>query len=319
MTTDQLEEEIGKLSQSDRSELLHRLGLISVDSADDVEVEIDDLSEKGLANPCTVFRYPDGSETRFDIIATVRTHSISIGHPAVLFAIRHWTNILKLRKALELPDVYDEGGQPWKDAGGELWKKVRAETTLDVITAAERNLQRIAKALVSIHPATLPEAIDSYIKEHGLDREDTFLYKAWKFLGHDEIKNIKNLNDKLKNLEEKLRHSLYVDKNVPKVPALSGVPRITINRVIDFLKSDQRRLYLSSRRSWPAMRNAFVAWRFNQDSGALRTYRYRAGNSSTDVGAIDSRVLWAGTWVTYRLSELADWRLLPVIRTSINE
>jgi hypothetical protein len=169
---------------------------------------------------------------------------------------------------------------------------------------AARNLRAIGKALLEgarERALSKEEAVVSYIQAYRMDSKDSNLGEAWKLLADDEIKRAGTLQERLVKLEGKLS-------------ALGRQPDpVQVARVIDFLRTNEGRVHLRQRRSWRAMRSAFLAWRFQLEPETIRKYFSVARRQQLPPGAIDKRFLYP--WCSYdrRLSAIGDSLSLPTI------
>lgn len=236
-----------------------------------IRFEITNLDDK----PITVFSYPDGQRRAYDVLATVYHNAASIAHPAVICAIQHWEEVIRLRKAMALPDAYDK----ILPRDGIAWG-LRSEMIDDAYDRAISGLQNIGKALLAGAKSRILDQSTAFsvrVGTSGLDRDDTYLHRAWELLGTAQIK-LERGDQKLMRLESELRKSLFLR------------PVISIERVLDFLK--QRSAFLSRRPAWRTMLGSFLSWRFSVDDKKSQKYRSRPTRKHAPSEDVRSRVLW---------------------------
>lgn len=188
MTVDEIEKEIKALSANDRKDLFARLGVVDPINPLCGDVRIDDWVGEDQLRPRSTIIYPDGLEESIDIIASVESNPVSIGHPAILLAIKRWEHIVLYRHAQSRSPVYQS-------------------TKPDFVELAQMHLERVGSALLKgAKDRALPkeEALDVYIQKLGLDTDYYYLHFAWQLLDADEIKKARRLELRLKLLEDQL-------------------------------------------------------------------------------------------------------------------
>jgi hypothetical protein len=265
MTVDDLEKEIRKLSDADRVLLAQRLGFTAPTVLQRAVVKIDAGSEKPLA----LVEYADGSKQKIDILTAIRKNIMAIANPIILIAIQHWYEIRRYRSALTF-------GHAWE--GNEVVNEIMGWAYSEHPDRALHNLNGISKAIIDAAneiAVSRDVALVARIQSEGYDQENTLLYKAFEFLRKDRTRDDKQ---KLKKLEGALCQVQVSNHRIP------------IEWVIEFLNNPNGAPYIyPKRKRWEAMRNAFIAWRFNIDRGTVKKYSSTARTSDEEI---DTRFLY---------------------------
>ncbi len=299
MTIDEIEIEIRKLSDADKMLLFERFNLVSPIIKNSTTIEIDDMSMEREKSPRAILHYPDDSVRAIDILESVKKNSSSIGHPAILIAIRRWEQLVQLNKMF-FEDAYDEKYPLIKE-----YNQTQARLNHRIATY----LKNIGTALykgAKKRDLSKEPAFKLYADYWGLYKQNTYLYKAWELLGKDEFRDIRNSEIKSTELCKQLGKEKV--NNV----------KISINKVMDFFSSTGKR-YFDERFPWEETRNAFLAWNFNLDQDTIKNYYYRGGKKESNGEKIDKRLFPGNFPIKYNFSEIGDSFLLPTVLVGIND
>jgi hypothetical protein len=299
-----------ELTPSEREELFARLREKFPDDNSSILISIEDWFGPDRERPAAILiRKLDRIEI-IDIIASIRQDPLSLGHPAILFAIERWVRIMQYqvsRSNLKLK----RGNEPY------------SPSEVDFYDIAETHLRNVAKALLES------------AKEHKLSKSEMFavyaeysypeyllLRTAWEALADSAIKNAHNANLKLTMIKERILNGSPVARVISKRDRrpydshwMKTVEKNHVDPIIKFIK--QKNLHRRKRGKWIAMMNAFDAWRTGLSVGTVEQYRRMASKSDL-VDEIDPKFLWPGNpnadeTLTY---ERVDWLNHPVVRTS---
>lgn len=231
----------------------------------------DQSSGEGEQRPYVLIRKREVSRVHvetIDILETVRKDAAMIGHPAIVWAIKHWERVAQARRVLLHDDVYSRDDE---------MADFRAYYEERYIKVAERNLAAVFKALQdgikkrAISPAS---ALAIRIRELDLDDGRNFLRLAWERLAPANINPTEDVEARIKTIES------YLKREEAQSFGYNSSP-ITIRQVVDFL-SDAGRKYVgddegdgrrvSYRQNWKIFRNAFARWYFNVGRTTLQDY-----------------------------------------------
>lgn len=294
MTIDELEKEIRKLSDADKMLLYERLNVLSPPIETRIAIEIDDMNIKQKA-PQAILHYPDGSTKVIDILESVKKNAISIGHPAILLAIRRWEQLVRLNKFF------------FDDACNKKYDLVKERNELesrlnDNIATYLKNIGAALYEGAKEREFSREEAFKLQVETLDIDKQENYLYKAWDLLGRKEFRKIRNFESKL----TKLREQLSQEKTVSK-------PKILINEVIGFFDSTSGRQHFNKHFSWPATRNAFLAWCFSLQQSTVKSYYSRSNKKVTPKQEFDKRFLSPQFFREYSFSEIGDSFFYPLL------
>jgi hypothetical protein len=239
---------------------------------------------------------------RVDIIESVKGNATLIGHPITVFAIQHWESIIHAKRILNQDNIYKYYTEfVSKDkALADAYKRIYEDLTSKRVKTAEQCLKNLTKALwqgIQERSISKETALELKIRELGIKNKNTFLYKAWELLSPRKVKSTDTADERIKKIEACLRKidpSLIIKRGKdgkvkPEVNPdgdLSISTRISINKVIDFLKTDGRkfveiketdkRISETGRPKWSVFRNAFAAWFLNKDQITIQQYQEKA-------------------------------------------
>ena len=231
----------------------------------------DQSSGEGEQRPYILIRKREVSRVHvetIDIIETVRKDAALIGHPAIVWAIKHWERVIHAKRVLLHDDVYSRDDET---AGFTTYYEER------YIRTAEQNLAAVFKALqdgIKKRAISSASALAIRIRELNLDTEQNFLRIAWEQLAPKNIDPTETVEARIKTIESYLKQSseqFIDDNNSP----------LRIWQVVNFLRdvgrkyvgddeSDGRRV--SYRPNWIIFRNAFARWYFNVERTTLQDY-----------------------------------------------
>ena len=206
-----------------------------------------------------------------DIIESVKQNPMSIGHPAILFAIHRWQEVIQAQRLIARDDVdsaRDETMRAFKrafDGGLEL-------------ESAKRNLDKLMKAFkdgVRDRRITNEVAFAIKAKSMGLlGSKDNLLYKAWQRLAPKYVKDFDSPDDRRKRIKDFLLEAERAQPNL--------ATNLSIRKVMNFLEEDGARFVydeksVASRRpQWKVFWHAFLAWNFQMKPTSIQEYLERA-------------------------------------------
>jgi hypothetical protein len=285
-----------ELSFHERARLLSNLILTATGTAwldlgevFDAIIEIDDRSSpereaRPYAHIYSTDHYRRRVET-IDIIGAVKSDPMTIGHPAIAFAIYHWQQVIYTKRVIERQDITsrDTLGRSFKDEFGG-GRDVRS---------AESNLMAISQTLYDAakeRMIPLESAFALKMQWCGLlpEGEGSVVYKAWENLKADAIGKLDDPDEILKKLEPELTACERVLKQTRQP--------IYAHRVMEFLqdngeKGGKRFVGFdkdgnSPRPRWVVFRNAFAAWFFDLEQSAVQKYLERARRQDVAVNEV---------------------------------
>jgi hypothetical protein len=284
------------LSFHERARLLSNLILTATGTAwldlgevFDAVIEIDDRSSpERETRPYAHIYFTDHYRRRvetIDIIGAVKSDPMTIGHPAIAFAIYHWQQVIYTKRVIEREDITsrDIWGRSFKeDFGGG--RDVRS---------AESNLMAISQTLYDAakeRMIPLESAFALKMQWCGLlpEGEGSVVYKAWEKLKAESIGKLSDPEEILKKLEPELTTHERILKQTRQP--------IYAHRVMEFLrdngeKGGKRFVGFdkdgnSPRPRWVVFRNAFAAWFFDLDQSAVQKYLERARKQEVAVDEV---------------------------------
>ncbi len=275
---EQLRQARRHLSFSERARLFklwpNAAGLVLYDAGEmlDAVFELKDQSStEGAQRPYILIRKRDVSGAHvetIDILETVRKDAALIGHPAIVWAIKHWEQVIHAKRVLLHNDVYsrDDETAGFKDYYEQRYVKIAEQNLAAVFKALQDGIKKRA-----ISPAS---ALAIRVGELDLDAEQNILRLAWERLSPTNIEPTDDVEARIKKIESylKQRSDQIINDNYS---------RISIWQVINFLgdvgrkyvggdKGDGRRV--SYRPNWVIFRNAFARWYFNVEQITLQDY-----------------------------------------------
>jgi hypothetical protein len=186
----------------------------------------------------------DGWSSYFtiDIQATVTNNAASICHPVIRRAIEKWERDARARYLVR-------GGNGLADL-------------------AEHHLERLCAALLKgVRSRTTSPQTALVVSEVYLETECGYLKAAWELMKEDEPKAVKQ-RDGSGSLQLLALIQGHLD-------SIKKGPGYEIDQIMFYLKSEQGKTFLGTRKSWLATRGAYRAWRL-KSSDVARTYRHRA-------------------------------------------
>lgn len=259
-------------------------GTILYDAGDifEARIRIDDKRSKASENrPLAYIKFSDGYKARvevIDILESVRNDATLIGHPAILFAIHYWQNILVWEKYTKSDDVYSES-----------YEAVNYVLVDQFVESARNNLEAIGKALLEgARRQAIPKetALSLKIQELGFEKKNTYLFVAWERLAAKHIKQTEELDERIDRVEKYLRNlpsdrsMKWLDEFPPELQKYGVIDStISISRVIDFLKADGNKFVLDNsenktqRPRWKVFNNAYFKWYFKKEPSTLKKYQ----------------------------------------------
>jgi hypothetical protein len=251
----------------------HDFGEIS-----DSGIELDDQSSREREERPYAYIWQSTGYYRIvetvDIIESIARNPTSIGHPAIIFAIYHWQEVIQAQRLIERDDVYSHS-----DMGKAVKRELGGGKELEI---AKRNLKAVTDAFHSgIKEKRLSKevAFANQVKSMSLDDQDNFLYEAWKRL---EARHVEQTDETLRRLEKIESHLQQIEREYPNHN--TDTP---IRKVMDFLRADGVRFVYSeesefSRRpTWKAFRHAFLAWHFDMKQTTVQEYLEEAARHET--------------------------------------
>jgi len=231
----------------------------------------DQSSGEGEQRPYVLIRKREVSKVyveKIDIIETVKKDATLIGHPAIVWAIKHWERVTHAKRVLLHDDVYsrDEETGGIKDYYEERYIKTAKQNLAAVFKALQDGIKQRA-----ISPAS---ALAIRIRELKLDTEQNFLCIAWERLAPSNIDPTETVEERINTIESYLKQSdePFVDGNNSPV---------TIRQVVNFLRDAGNKYVgddrgngrrVSYRPNWKIFSNAFARWYFNVGQTTLSDY-----------------------------------------------
>jgi hypothetical protein len=240
----------------------------------DTRIQLDDRSSAARESRPYSHIYPDDfwqlNVETIDILESVKSDPLAIGHPAVVFAIYHWRRVIYTKRVIKREDVTfrDEIGQYFYDQ----WRGGRD------IRSAENNLKAISKTLYDAAKRRMipkESALALKMQWCGLlpEGNETVVFKAWEELKAEAIGAQADPDEIIKDLEPKL---------LERERVMLGKQPIYASRMMEFLRQGGKkggRRFIgfdaegnSLRTTWKDFRNAFAAWFFNLKQSAVQQY-----------------------------------------------
>lgn len=169
----ELTSKILSLGQDEREELLKLIGAFDLHRYATAEIRIEDWNGNDKKFPRALIIYPDGTQECIDIIKCVKEDIRSLGHPAILLAIRRWEHIVRYKNIL-----FREGGVQFSE--------------YDFPSIAISHLKQVGKALVDgvvgrAFPVDFAPTILGILMKKGFSIDEP-LRIAWNLLGEERIK-----------------------------------------------------------------------------------------------------------------------------------
>jgi hypothetical protein len=176
------------------------------------------------------------------------------------------------------------------------------------------------------------DVFEAQTRIHGTDYN--LLRFAWEALADKKIKGIRNSEEQLRKLKQKILE-VYREHGFPGSTRLEPPSDFVMRSVaewtdtiISFIR--ENRLHRKRRSTWMAMRNKFDAWRFGLDTKTIRTYHSLASKSrkmskenAEDNGSLKLQRNEKPAFFSSRnesqsffISELDNWLSLPVIQAT---
>lgn len=238
----------------------------------------------------------DGYMSRVDVIdilESVRSNAITIGHPVILAAINHWQNLLIWEKYSRSDD---------KDSEDEIMQATNSWLTDEFLDSARANLEAIGKAMLEgSRRNAIPKEISLALKIEEINRKDTYLFVAWDRLQKVHIVDTEELPERIKKIEDFLRklindrgdnssflggifNNYDLKSEIIKEQKKYGVVNsiISIDNVIAFLEDTgsgyiyNEKSHNSARPKWTVFKNAFTGWYFKREVTTIRIYKNKA-------------------------------------------
>jgi hypothetical protein len=265
MDVNEVLEEIKRLSKDDLKLLYKRLGVPSPDLMSDAEIVIHDWEGNDRHRPRATVILADGAQEEIDILELLDFDPMSIGHMAIRLALKRWVEIIRYRR------TYSNYYNYW-------WSSYFDEKTGDFTGSSPvsrpEQFEVARSHLMYISPASLKSAEKaSYSKAAAVEIErwineaagNALLHNTYDLLEDAEIKRIRNDEQRLRALMNKLRAS-----GQKEIEFFGSYP---MWRMDAFLKSPDGERFLFNRNRWDAFKASFEAWHFSINKDSLRRYR----------------------------------------------
>jgi hypothetical protein len=150
------------------------VSIVPFDTDDPISgIEINDSEGRDLLKPRITILYRDGAKKSIDILDSVKNNAASMGHPAIIYAIKRWEEIIRIyhHQASRRHDkIYDIAAKHLRGIGSALLEGAKERAVSKEVMFGREILE-----LPSIH-------------------------QAWTLLGTDTIKKIRNKEIKLSTL-----------------------------------------------------------------------------------------------------------------------
>lgn len=232
--------------------------------------------------PVVLIKFTDYHTARcevIDIIGSVKKDAALIGHPAILFAVDYWQEVLRGARYEGYDTIYDKA---------EEVQELKSQLVYSFVDSARHNLTAIGKALLEgsrEHSLKKEEALILRIQELDSDAKNTYLRIAWERLNDKYVNQIHELSERIKKIIDYLRrlptlNDLHNLDDFPSKYRKHGpiANKITITNVEDFLNDHGSRFVYdedkvtSQRPQWKIFQNAFLAWYFDKKPSTLQKY-----------------------------------------------
>ena len=243
-----------------------------------------------VERPCVELIENDHSRQHIDIFATIKRNATSIGHPAILHAIKHWEHVVYFYYHLALRSE----GKSWSNWFGSY-------------QLAERNLKYVSAALLEgAKERAIPKevAFKIIIEVTGLEYDIRDLKSTYEILNSNLIKEKRRVDEKLRLvaqcLSDEARSNYYKELEITQgirrqynmrqldewgIDDLRQAFKRNVIRKVNFLYSDlkesetrYRPCLLEKPGTWDNFRLSFIASKFSISKSTVQTYLSRAGN-----------------------------------------
>lgn len=261
-------------------------------------VQIYDMFGEDKRWPRAVIQRPDPNVTgisyidqeSIDILRSVRKDPLSIRHPAILLAIYRWQELV--RYLYRFPLRAKKTHVRTTRSGQRIQYDRRVGSRNFITKTAESHLTNLGKAFLDgVKDRALPKevALQVYLRANSnINASLKCLHIAWQLLATQPIKSKRTAKAKVALLQQEfyaVRDKLpSLEVVMPKGytgPVPDPVERV-IDPILQFLKSEYGRRFLTNRKSWPTIKAAFNYWYLALEKATLRRYRSAAKNTSTD-------------------------------------
>lgn len=278
-TLDELREAIRSLSDADRATLFKSSG---AEVRREQIVLIHDWKRQphdDISFPRAEVIFDKFERQQIDIIATVRANAASIGHPAILCAIKRWEHFVISQS--KLPgigrEILDESAQ---DRAEPLRIRIRKLTHFAKI--AEIHLRDIGASLLQgAQRNAWPKELA--FKKHKRHFKESYRYLRLVFEVQRRQKS-GAVSELIAGAIADFRDTGFIDDPVPSGAITlpdecfhpGGVFWIGFEEIRSFLETSGRRLLEAKRQRYDAWVSGFDAWRFDIHAGTHRGYRATA-------------------------------------------
>ena len=243
-----------------------------------------------LERPCVELTENDRSKRFIDIFATIKRNATSIGHPAILHAIKHWEHVVCFYYHLALRSE----GKSWSNWFG-------------MYQLAERNLKYASAALFEgAKERAIPKeaAFKIIIEVTGLEYEIKDMKSTYEIINSNLVKEKRRVDEKLRivaqclsdeariSFYKELEHTQEIHRRYNKRPLveweiddMKQAFKSKVIRKVNFLYSDlkesesrYRPCLLEKPGTWDNFRLSFIASQFSISKSTVQTYLSRASN-----------------------------------------
>ena len=301
---ERLIQELGALSDADRLLVLDRLKETPI-------VIINDWLGANRERPCAIIMYSRGRWESIDILESIRNNATTIGHPAILIAIRRWEQVVLTQYPLARKQKAEAAS--WEMTYGSF-KRIAKQHLKNVsnalLKAAENPARR--KLLLTVFN-TLLQRIDEV--------DALYLKMAWKMLAENDIHYISYGIDE-NGKEQKKRRSYKAKLNTLKMRLVTRFAdygfEAFFGPIFDFLSSEECKPFFEKRRKWAEMRNSYIRWRTGLEKNTIKNYGSRLLRQVEEPVKIDfSLLLPDREGNNHYMIETANPFLLPIIPCSL--
>lgn len=278
--------------------LFKRLGLVQFRRVMSFSGCVLDQKKQDDANPSVLLTYADGTVEHINILKSLEADATSIGHPAILMAIHHWEQMIRVNKSGRTKNRENE---IYKDAKRHLEKAFEAilKGACKRRLSAEQRFQLLSSAITS-------------------NANSGTLRQIWMAMGNDEVKSKNKGTERLRAIKTILYGKdagyassidvrRYVDDGWKQIEAFFNASGENDSRMnIRWLEGKRRP-------SWETLRNAFDAWRFKKEPDRVKHLR-----KSAEVNHESNRYLFPDIGnIMFTQGTISHWFGLSVERRSV--
>jgi hypothetical protein len=304
-------------------------------------IEIHDWKGADRKWPRAIVIRSDRSRDEIDILASVRQDAASVGHPAILCAIKRWEEIIICQSAFsttaEMAVSYDNGEYLPEESDTE-----RAERRISGLSRAAYDRICLERAHREFHERTGPHVnfariARGHLKNLSISVIDGAQSRAWSKEQAFDVYRHKVFTASYSYLElafkvwcgsrepgvsklmtmviERFRNYGFGDERLGSPLSEEAIERLRVgfDDIRAFLKSRPGKRALHGRRDWKIWRRAFDAWRFPTLSPHTQEV-YLQKSKSQPMSIEVRRASLTPKWNWYQLSDMSVGFDLPTIQ-----